>query len=134
MKRTILFIVYYIVFHIERKINYFILFLFYFIGSVFKNLENLLVDMENFHSRKANSQGNTNIKDIIRNSSNSKEKDTNSVQKASEQDLSQVDGKSAPRRVHIQVNKVNFITHPVLVELLIELESIESIFGSFLPN
>jgi hypothetical protein len=101
---------------------------------VFKNLENLLVDMENFHSRKANSQGNTNIKDIIRNSNNSKdiirnsnnskEKDTSSVQKASEQDLSQVDGKSAPRRVHIQVNRVNFITHPVLVELLLELESI----------
>jgi hypothetical protein len=75
---------------------------------VFKNLENLLVDMENFHSRKANSQGNTNIKEIIRNSNNSKEKDTSSVQKTSGQDLSQVDGKSAPRRVHIQVNRVNF--------------------------
>jgi hypothetical protein len=95
---------------------------------VFKNLENLLVDMENFHSRKANSQGNTNIKDIIRNSNNSKERDTNSIQKASEQDPCQVDGKSAPRRVHIQVNRVNFITHPILVELLLELESIESIF------
>ncbi len=84
--------------------------------------------MENFHSRKANSQGNTNIKDIIRNSNNSKERDTNSIQKASEQDPCQVDGKSAPRRVHIQVNRVNFITHPILVELLLELESIESIF------
>jgi len=66
------------------------------------------VDMENFHSRKANSQGNTNIKDIIRNSNNSKERDTNSIQKASEQDPCQVDGKSAPRRVHIQVNRVDF--------------------------
>jgi hypothetical protein len=73
---------------------------------VFKNLENLLVDMENFHSRKANSQSNTNIKDIIRNSNNSK--DTSSVQKASEQNMSQEDGKTAPRRVHIQVNRVNF--------------------------
>jgi hypothetical protein len=85
---------------------------------VFKNLENLLVDMENFHSRKANSQGNTNIKDIIRNgnsnkdiirnSNNSKEKDNNSAEKPFEQDLSQVDGKTAPRRVHIQVKRVDF--------------------------
>jgi len=76
-------------------------------GSVFKNLENLLVDMENFHSKKAAANNNTspsnnNIKDLIRNNTN-KDNISNRDHSPTEIDVGKKTGKPAPRSVHIQV-------------------------------
>jgi hypothetical protein len=69
---------------------------------VFKNLENLLVDMEKFHSRKASKDNNnSSIKEIIRdNNTTTKDIKKNSVP---DKESSGSEAKSSPRSVQIQV-------------------------------